>query len=734
MRNEYCICAYSDQAFRVVTKASEPIDLAMDDIIPHIQGQRSQGVTLQQEISSLRTTINRFESGLDDKFNAFQANFLADAKLLLEKAFGKSIDFPVAISQGCKGSDESSLVTGFAEPTDQVSTMEASTVVELSDSLLELPLVQGVGVVSTELAAMEHEQLLTDSNEVEVFDEFPVITDVESDNFDYSISGLLEVPHDKGFDILDSGLLEQSPIHDILLGALMAMKVIGPGETGMLDERPSDIEIEQATKIFVIYLEASNPWTPKELFVLESLFFKVGKCCALIVIGNLATLMNDDRFDSGNNDIKYRFRTSDVQPNIGKKRIQLSFAEKLSQLEVVNLVAVGKIRTQQCYSRDVDNDRKQASQVWILKGNELFFQLHEVGATISDANKLRWQLVLEDLDGEAMSKKKISCDAVLENHFADTILNAQQTPVLAHCHMVMNCEVYFNVRSGWHEYQAVIPWRLVNDIYHQVHISLPFFVGFALNEAWLDHIIEAPEITQCSSELFAIDYLSSVDNCVKESTYCQPPIHSLWFFLIDTLLSDIVLQTKDAASNSRPLRNHISGWKSSSYEEEIVKNIQWFHEAVFKGSILEAVMTNVSYSNRDMKEPSPLHTTTIVKKFHHLGMFDSIATLAVAQSSHKEIIVCEDTDQVCGGMEIAAIVCVSLQFSHIMGNALEEEFYEQKELWSLEDFSYLILILRQVSWQLLRVNSSAHLSFRNQAPTLPLMSRHQLILEVKDFF
>ncbi|KAK8593076.1 hypothetical protein V6N12_045163 [Hibiscus sabdariffa] len=157
-------------------------------------------------------------------------------------------------------------------------------------------------------------------------------------------------------------------------------------------DRPSDIEIEQATGIFATYLKASDPWTPKQLFELEFLFF---------------------------------IRTSHVQPNIGEKIIQLSFVANSNQLEVADLVAVGKFRTQQCYSRDVDNDTKQASHVWILEGNELFFQLHEVGPTISDANKLRWQLVLEDLDGETMSKKKISCDAVLENHFADTILNAQ---------------------------------------------------------------------------------------------------------------------------------------------------------------------------------------------------------------------------------------------------------------------------------------------------------------------
>ncbi|KAL4282827.1 hypothetical protein GQ457_16G016580 [Hibiscus cannabinus] len=687
----------------------------MDDKVPHIQAQTSQGVTLQQEISSLWTAINHFES--------------------------------------CKELDKSSLVTDFAEPAVQVSTMEASTTVEFSDSLLAPPLVQGVCVVSTELAAMEHEQLLKDSNEVKVFVELLVITDVESDNFDYLISGLLEVIGPGETGMLDERLqrinASRESIHLVVdcpldledmfsanhlqsLGDLtlivpvlktqywptllkisynqsakiltldekfrsyylgthtsgrltrqtnmgtVAKTTFGKGpklELNVLTyqmcvlmfwnnvDRPSDIEIEQATEIFATYLEASNPWTPKELFVFE-FFFKVGKCCALIVLGNLTTLMNDDRFDSGNNDIKYRFRTSYVQPNIGKKRIKFSFAAKFSQLEVADLVVVGKIRTQHFYSRDVDNETKQASQVWILEGNELFFQLHVVGATIFDANKLRWHLVLEDLDGETMSKKKFSCDVVLEIHFAYTILNAQQTPLLAHCHMIMNCEVYFNVRSGWQEYQAVIPWRLVSDIYHQVHISLLLFVGFAFNEAWLDHIIEAPEITKWfqevvnvgnpkavslvskihknmpidstsfnnlllnpfnSSELFATAYLSSVDNCVKESTYCQPLINSLWSSLINTLLPDIVLQTKDAVSVSRPLRNHISGRKSSSSKEEINKNIQWFCE-VFKGSILEVVVTNVPYSNRDMKEPSPLYTATILKKCHPLGVFDSIAT------------------------------------------------------------------------------------------------------------
>ncbi|GMJ12884.1 hypothetical protein like AT5G64420 [Hibiscus trionum] len=119
-------------------------------------------------------------------------------------------------------------------------------------------------------------------------------------------------------------------------------------------------------------------------------------------------------------------------------------------------------------------------------------------------------------------------------------------------------------------------------------------------EALLDHILEAPGITQWfqeavdvgnpdalllalkirekipidstsfgnllpnpfnSSKLFSADYLSSIVNCVKESTYCQPRIHSLWPFLVNTLLPDAII-------------------------EEIAKNVQCFCEVVIEGSLL----------------------------------------------------------------------------------------------------------------------------------------------------
>ncbi|KAK9044203.1 hypothetical protein V6N11_072519 [Hibiscus sabdariffa] len=71
------------------------------------------------------------------------------------------------------------------------------------------------------------------------------------------------------------------------------------------------------------------------------------------------------------------------------------------------------------------------------------------------------------------------------------------------------------------------------------------------------------------SKLFSADYLSSISNCLKESTFCQPRVHSLWSVLVNILLPDTVLQAEDAASASNSLKKHKKGRKSSSSEEEI---------------------------------------------------------------------------------------------------------------------------------------------------------------------
>ncbi|KAG6421953.1 hypothetical protein SASPL_118513 [Salvia splendens] len=49
------------------------------------------------------------------------------------------------------------------------------------------------------------------------------------------------------------------------------------------------------------------------------------------------------------------------------------------------------------------------------------------------------------------------------------------------------------------------------------------------------------------SALFAADYLSTISSCLKESTFCQPRVHSVWPVLVSYLLPEVV-QDVDSAS------------------------------------------------------------------------------------------------------------------------------------------------------------------------------------------
>ncbi|KHN33583.1 DNA polymerase V [Glycine soja] len=89
-----------------------------------------------------------------------------------------------------------------------------------------------------------------------------------------------------------------------------------------------------------------------------------------------------------------------------------------------------------------------------------------------------------------------------------------------------------------------------------------------------------------SSQLFSADHLSSLSNCLKESTFCQPRVHSVWPVLINILLPNTILQLEDAASASNSLKKHKKSRKSSSSDEEIAKNLQNFCEIIIEGSLL----------------------------------------------------------------------------------------------------------------------------------------------------
>lgn len=87
------------------------------------------------------------------------------------------------------------------------------------------------------------------------------------------------------------------------------------------------------------------------------------------------------------------------------------------------------------------------------------------------------------------------------------------------------------------------------------------------------------------SKLFATSHLSSLVNCLKESTFCQPRIHSVWPVLVNSLLPDVVFQDEDVVSSSS-IKKHKRSRKCSSSEEDIAKNLRCFCEVIIEGSLL----------------------------------------------------------------------------------------------------------------------------------------------------
>ncbi|KAK9283879.1 hypothetical protein L1049_012134 [Liquidambar formosana] len=87
-------------------------------------------------------------------------------------------------------------------------------------------------------------------------------------------------------------------------------------------------------------------------------------------------------------------------------------------------------------------------------------------------------------------------------------------------------------------------------------------------------------------KLFATDHMSSLVNCLKESTFCQPRVHNVWPVLVNILLPDVVLQEEDAATGSNSIKKHKKSRKCSSSIEDVVKNFQCFYEVIIEGSLL----------------------------------------------------------------------------------------------------------------------------------------------------
>ncbi|XP_058069514.1 rDNA transcriptional regulator pol5 [Magnolia sinica] len=88
------------------------------------------------------------------------------------------------------------------------------------------------------------------------------------------------------------------------------------------------------------------------------------------------------------------------------------------------------------------------------------------------------------------------------------------------------------------------------------------------------------------NNLFTVDHLSSLSSCFKESTFCQPRVHSVWPMLVNILVPDIASQEEDVSSGSSSNKKHKRSRRCSSSEEDITNNIRYFCEVVIEGCLL----------------------------------------------------------------------------------------------------------------------------------------------------
>ncbi|KAK8628012.1 hypothetical protein V6N13_063725 [Hibiscus sabdariffa] len=97
--------------------------------------------------------------------------------------------------------------------------------------------------------------------------------------------------------------------------------------------------------------------------------------------------MKDIRTYTGTNYVKFQFRASYDQPNIGGNGIQWSFVENQSQLEVVELDTVWEIRSEQFYFNDVDTTKRMGV---VIHGSGKFNVQRklEIEARFSDVNDI----------------------------------------------------------------------------------------------------------------------------------------------------------------------------------------------------------------------------------------------------------------------------------------------------------------------------------------------------------
>ncbi|KAF2597873.1 hypothetical protein F2Q68_00012558 [Brassica cretica] len=126
-----------------------------------------------------------------------------------------------------------------------------------------------------------------------------------------------------------------------------------------------------------------------------------------------------------------------------------------------------------------------------------------------------------------------------------------------------------------------------------VHVLLDFIEKLPI-EAVVTHVVEALKLHKwfeqatellpvpfSSSMFFSEDHLSVIGNCFKESTFCQPRVHSLWSIIRDMLLPEAAVNVSSAHSSKTLKRNR----KPNPIEEEATNNIRSFCENFMEGGL-----------------------------------------------------------------------------------------------------------------------------------------------------
>ncbi|XP_077234059.1 DNA polymerase V family [Tasmannia lanceolata] len=88
------------------------------------------------------------------------------------------------------------------------------------------------------------------------------------------------------------------------------------------------------------------------------------------------------------------------------------------------------------------------------------------------------------------------------------------------------------------------------------------------------------------NNLFTADHLSSLIPCFKETTFCQPRVHSVWPVLVNILLQEIAPQEEDISLVSTSGKKHKKNRNCNSSKEDFAKNLRCFCEVVIESCLL----------------------------------------------------------------------------------------------------------------------------------------------------